>query len=75
VRSIETCLDKVFALRLCDKGLEFCGGEGVDEAGLGDNQEEDLCAGESGKLICLGRSEWGDGHLWKKNYLFHNACK
>jgi len=53
VGSIETGLDKVFALGLCDEGLELCGGEGVDEAGLGDDEKEDLCAGEGGELVCL----------------------
>jgi hypothetical protein len=44
VGGIETSLDKVLALGLGDKGLELGGGEGVDEAGLGDDEEQDLCA-------------------------------
>jgi hypothetical protein len=75
MRGIETGLNKVFALGLCDERLEFRGGEGIYEAGFGDNQEEDLCASEGGQLVCLRSNELGDGHLWKKNYLFHNACK
>jgi hypothetical protein len=58
MRGIETGLDKVLALRLCDEGLEFCGGEGVNKAGLGDDQKKDLGSGEGGELVCL----------------FHNAC-
>jgi hypothetical protein len=34
VRGIETSLDEVLALWLGEEGLEFGGGEGVDEAGL-----------------------------------------
>jgi hypothetical protein len=37
-------LDKVLAFRLGDEGLEFGGCEGVDEAGFGDDEEEDLGA-------------------------------
>jgi hypothetical protein len=48
VRGIETGLDKVLALGLCNKGLEFCGGESVHKAGLGNDQEEDLGTGEGG---------------------------
>lgn len=48
MRGIETGLDEIFALGLCDKRLEFCGGKGVDKAGLGDHKEEDLGSGEGG---------------------------
>ena len=48
VRGIKTSLNEVFTLGLSNKGLEFRGGESVDEAGLGDDQKEDLCAGEGG---------------------------
>ena len=76
MRSIEASLNEVFPLRLGDKGLELGRSEGVDEAGFGDNEKEDLSAGESGELIGLWMGESGGyDHLWKKNYLFHNACK
>lgn len=45
--SVETSLDKVFPLGLGNKGLELGGSEGVDEAGLGDDEEQDLCASKS----------------------------
>ena len=50
---VETCLDEVLAFWLRDEWLQLRGGEGVDEAGLGHDKEEYLCAGEGGKLICL----------------------
>jgi hypothetical protein len=46
--SIQAGLDEVLAFGLCDEGLKFGGGEGVDETGLGDDEEEDLGAGEDG---------------------------
>ena len=46
-------LNEVLALWLGDEGLQFGGGEGVDEAGLGDDEEEDLGAGEGGELVRL----------------------
>ena len=51
---IETGLDEIFALGLGDEGLELGGGEGVDEAGLGHDEQEDLGAGEGGEFVCLG---------------------
>lgn len=59
----ETCLDEVLALRLGDQGLELGGGEGVDEAGLGHDEKQDLCASEGGELVGLeekARDEEGD---------------
>lgn len=53
MRGIETSLNQVFALGLGDKRLEFGGGEGVHETSLGDDEQEHLCAGESGELVCL----------------------
>ncbi len=50
---VETCLDEVLALWLSDEGLELGGGKRVDEAGLGHDEEEDLCAGEGGELVRL----------------------
>lgn len=46
-------LDEVLALGLGDKRLQLRRGEGVDEAGLGDDEEEDLGAGEDGELVGL----------------------
>jgi hypothetical protein len=46
VWGIEASLDKVLALWLGDEGLELCGGESVDETSFGDDEEEDLGAGE-----------------------------
>lgn len=51
--SIETCLDEILPLWLCDEGLELCGSEGVYKTCLRYNEEQDLCASESRKLICL----------------------
>jgi hypothetical protein len=53
VGGIETSLDKVLALGLGDKGLELGGSEGVDQAGLGDDEEQDLCARKCRKFVCL----------------------
>ena len=44
---IETSLDKILTLWLGDKGLELGGSECVNEAGLGDDEEQDLCASKS----------------------------
>lgn len=54
-RGVQACLDEVFALGLGDEGLQLGGGEGVDEAGLGDDEQEHLGAGEGGEFVCL----WG----------------
>jgi hypothetical protein len=75
VGGIQTGLNKVLALRLCDKGLELRGGEGVYQAGLGDNKEEDLGASQSRELIRLQKGKLGCGRIGKGCYLFHNACK
>jgi hypothetical protein len=53
MRSIEAGLDEVLAFRLGDERLELGGGEGVDQTSLGDDEEEDLCAGECAELVCL----------------------
>ena len=50
---VEAGLDEVLALGLGDEGLELRSGEGVDEAGLGDDEQEDLRAGEGGELVRL----------------------
>jgi hypothetical protein len=76
MRSIEASLNEVLAFWLSHERLQFGSGEGVNEAGLRHNEEEDLCAGEGRQLICLTRK--GDklngvGRIRKKNYLFHNA--
>jgi len=53
-----TYLDEVLAFRLGDERLELGGGEGVDEAGLGHDEEQDLCAGENGELVGLKTVSW-----------------
>jgi hypothetical protein len=51
---VQAGLDEILAFGFGDEGLELGGGEGVDEAGLGDDEEEDLCAGEDGEFVGLG---------------------
>lgn len=46
-------LDEVLALGLGDERLQLGGGEGVDQSGLGDDEQEHLGAGEDGQLVCL----------------------
>jgi hypothetical protein len=41
-------LDKIFAFRLGDEGLELRSGEGVNESSFGNDEEEHLGAGEDG---------------------------
>lgn len=41
-------LNEVLAFGLGDKWLELRRGECVDQASLGDDQKEHLCAGENG---------------------------
>lgn len=41
---VEASLDEVLAFGLGHERLEFGGSEGVDEAGFGDDEEEDLGA-------------------------------
>ena len=48
-----TYLDEVLTLGLGDERLQLGGGEGVNETGLGDNEQQHLGAGEDGKLISL----------------------
>lgn len=50
---IETSLNKILTLWLGDKGLELGGSECVNEAGLGDDEEQDLCASKSRKFVGL----------------------
>ena len=54
-----TYLDEILAFRLSNEGLELRSGEGVDESSLGDNEEEDLGAGEDGQLVglCTGTDQ------------------
>ena len=46
-------LNEVLALGLCDERLELRCREGVHEARLRDDEQEDLSAGEDGKLVGL----------------------
>ena len=48
-------MNEVLALWLGDEGLELGGGEGVDETGLGNDEQKDLGAGEGGELVGLMR--------------------
>jgi len=76
VRGIQTRLNEVLPLRLCDKGLELCGSESVYQTSLGDDEEQDLRPSESRKLICLEKKpKLRCGRIGKGCYLFHNACK
>ena len=50
---VEASLNEVLALWLGDEGLELRSGERVDEAGLGHDKQEYLCAGEGRELIGL----------------------
>ena len=48
-------LNKVLAFWLGDQRLELRGGEGVDQTGLGDNEQQDLGAGQDGQFVSLRR--------------------
>lgn len=48
-----THLDQVLAFGLGDERLEFRGREGVDEAGLRDDEQENLGASQDGQLVRL----------------------
>ena len=54
--SVETCLDEVLALGLCDERLELRSSEGVDEPGLRHNEQKDPGAGEGRELVRLGNA-------------------
>lgn len=51
-------LDQVLALSLGDEWLQLGGGEGVHEAGLGDDQQQDLGTGEDRQFVCLSQEDW-----------------
>lgn len=46
-------LDQVLAFRFGDEGLEFGGGEGIDQSRFGDHKQEDLGAGKDGEFVRL----------------------
>lgn len=46
-------LDEVLAFGFGDERLEFGCCEGVDESGLGDDQQQDLGAGQDGQFVGL----------------------
>ncbi len=48
-----TYLDKILSFSLGDKRLKLRCCKGIDQTGLGDNEEEDLGAGEDRQLVCL----------------------
>ena len=51
--SVQACLNEIFALGLGDKRLQLCGGESVDETGLGHNEQQHLRAREGRELVRL----------------------
>jgi len=53
MRSIQACLDEVLAFWLSDQRLQFGGSERIDETGLRDDEEQDLCTSESRQFISL----------------------
>ena len=53
MRGIETRLDEVFAFWLGDEGLELGSGESIYEPRLGDDEQEDLRAGQGRELVSL----------------------
>lgn len=55
MRGMRAYLDEVLALGLGDERLQLGRGEGVDEAGLGDDEEQHLGAGEDRELVGLQR--------------------
>ena len=48
---VVTYLNQVLALSLSDERLKLGCREGVDEASLGDDQEQDLRAGKNGQFV------------------------
>jgi hypothetical protein len=48
-------LDEILALGLGDQRLQLRCGEGVDEARLGDDEQQHLRAGQDGELVGLAR--------------------
>ena len=53
MRKVDTDLNEVLAFGLRDQRLQLRRGERVDETGLGDDQEEDLGAGQDGEFVGL----------------------
>ncbi len=62
-------LDQVLALGLGDQGLQLGRCEGVDEARLGHDQQQHLCAGQDGQLVGLR----ADGAVSKHGGRKHGA--
>lgn len=52
-----THLDQVFALGLGDERLQLGCGKGIDKAGFGDDQQQDLGTGKNGQLVGLDEKE------------------
>jgi hypothetical protein len=48
-------LNEILALGLCDEGLQLGRGEGVNQASFGDDEQQNLGAGEDRKLVSLVR--------------------
>ena len=51
-----TCLNEVLSLGLGNQRLKFGGSKGVDKAGFGDDQEENLSASQDRELVGLHNS-------------------
>ena len=52
-RRLKAYLDQILSLGLGDERLQLGRGEGVDQTGLGDDEQEDLGASEDGELVSL----------------------
>ena len=57
----KTYLDEILALGLCDERLQLGRGECVDQARFGDDEKQNLGAGEDGELVSLMRDGVSDG--------------
>jgi len=53
IRPRRAYLDEVLALRLGHKGLKLRGGKGVNKAGFGYDEKQDLGASEDRELVRL----------------------
>ena len=67
-RSKSTYLNQVLALRLGDQWLELRGGKGIDQAGLGHDQQQHLGACEDGQFVCLGKISINEPDVAKKKW-------
>ena len=54
---IETSLNEILSLRLCDERLELGGGESVNQSGFGDYEQKHLSSSQRRKFISLSRKK------------------